>query len=178
MPKHPAVDWQLAQVLWAAGEPPKTIAAQLGCKIWTLYSRAKRGGWSAMRTKVEEVVASQAAPKQDLQSIAAQLRDTMARDALNTSQALERLPVDRLPLDQLETRERVAGMLVKRAWQTLGLDQQGAGSVVNVVLMANMPDQEDVRAHVGHTLDVSASVIEVVKDQPSLAPPADPPAGQ
>lgn len=181
MAKALQVDWALAKSLYSKRLPLKHIADTIGCKVTTLTCRINRERWRAdIDAAVNKELAQRASMQRvDLPAIAQEIREGMAEDAREAMRNLRKLPRART-LTQMADREQVASSIVNRAWKTLGLDQTGSGTVVNIALLGTLSDLHTAeKAQQGHTVDVSASVPDGGNDKANqLPPPVDePPPG-
>jgi hypothetical protein len=75
---------------------------------------------------------------EDERELAAQLKKRLAYDVERTLKALELKDPARMTLPVLEQRERIAGMVQRRAWATLGMEEGKGERVVNVAVLQTL----------------------------------------
>ena len=137
MPRVLDVDWEYAKTLFLQGVGYGNIALELGCNVNSVKSRAARFRWVQKRDELRAKAdgAIKGLVVRDLKEVANELKNRMANDVERTLNALESHDPEKMSLEKLEQRERIASALQKRTWTTLGLDVVETQSVVNVAVM-------------------------------------------
>jgi hypothetical protein len=174
-------DVLLAQTLWLQGFPHATIAEKVNVKANTLEKYAVRHGWTKAREAASALLPATLKPTmaRDLHNIATQLRETLAEDALAVAKSLRERDPRKMKLQDLELRERTAQSVTRRAWQTLGLDNEASNKAVNIVLLAQFGDSTSHSRHTEEENPSETTIVDVQAEHTQLADtlPPDAPGG-
>ena len=161
MGKKIETDWDKIKAFYIQRVPIKEIADTFGVKECTIHARIRRKGWEKLRQEVSDVVSKglqKERARYDMKAAAERIREKLAIDAEGIVAELEKRKTAKLTLSELETRERIAASVQKRAWTAMGLDQPGSGAVINVAVMASLIESHE-SARIGPGSVVEAEVI-------------------
>ena len=143
------MDWDKAKDLYENGLSVSAISKQLGCHRATVHRRAKGGNWvrlSKTEVALQNVVAGSAiAPGRHEVAIRGRkvsgedVKGRLQSDVEASLSALESINPADLGLNQLGSREKVAGDLTKRASQLFDMIEK-AQPTMNIAVLAQLPD--------------------------------------
>ena len=161
-----APDWELAQTLWTQNVPRRTIAERCNVSFAALKMRASRGDWSRLRNDAV-ALSEQSLDEQDAKA-SKRIQNMFIRDIDRSAVALQRIDPQRLSLNKLEVRERVASMMQKRAWSTLGLDGPQSPNVVNITMLSAIADAQESLSTIA--LDKASEPTAIDRNEPATEP--------
>ena len=143
------MDWDKAKELYESGLSASAISKKLGCHRTSVHRRAKGGNWVRLsKTEVAlQSVAGGSAVTTGRQEAAIRGRKVSGEDVKERLQsdveaslsALESINPADLGLNQLGSREKVAGDLTKRASQLFDMIEK-AQPTMNIAVLAQVPD--------------------------------------
>ena len=154
-------EWDKVKAFYLQHVTVKELSERFGIKACTINARIRREGWSELRESTQEAFAAnlqKQVARYDLKAAAERIREKLAVDAEGVVAELEKRKMAKLTLSELETRERIAASVQKRAWTAMGLDQPGSGAVINVAVMASLIESHE-SARIGAGSVVEAEVI-------------------
>ena len=143
------MDWDKAKELFENGLSASAISKQLGCHRATVGRRAKAGNWvrlSQAEVTLRNVAGGSAiAPggKADIirgRKVSGEdVKERLQSDVESSLSALESINPADLGLNQLGSREKVAGDLTKRASQLFDMIEKEQPTM-NIAVLAQLPD--------------------------------------
>lgn len=150
--------WATVRQEYMAGWSLKDIADKHSLKIPTIRKQIERKGWferkKGLAEKLSKVVAVEVLnDAKGLVERGNAMLEAMANDAEASIATLTTQYTDPVGFDELEKRERTAGMLVKRIRETCGLDDVKPSGVVLIGQLRSFDDVKEVK-----TVDIESQV--------------------
>lgn len=159
--KHLSKDaWESIRLAYASGTTLADIARSTGVPEGTIYSMAKRKGWTQQITEARAIAPQQALASQAVKSTADTLKEHSERAKLALAEASTRVAEDALALQG--TALRKAGHDL-RPWQQMAAsvhgwdkpDPQAGRGGVNIAITITRDDMK-----VANVVEVEAQVVE------------------
>lgn len=143
------MDWDKAKELYENGLSASAISNQLGCHRTSVHRRAKNDNWVRL-SKTEVVLQSVAggsavttgrreAATRGRKVLGEDVKERLQSDVEASLSALESINPADLGLNQLGSREKVAGDLTKRASQLFDMIEKEQPTM-NIAVLAQLPD--------------------------------------
>lgn len=151
-------DWNAVRLDYMAGMPTVDVAKKYNLKLTTVKAQIFRNKWLAAKLEAKEHMSKVVSIKvyEDTKTLVEQgnqLLAKMVKDAEKSTEMLMHDYAQPVGFDELEKRERTAGMLVKRIKETCGLDDAKQAGLVVIGQFTRFDDSQEAK-----TIDVNASV--------------------